>query len=32
MAKRVNQIIQSDLPVTEEFVPRNEAERHYNFE
>jgi misacylated tRNA(Ala) deacylase len=32
MVKQVNEIIQSDLPVTEEYVARDEAERHYNLE
>jgi misacylated tRNA(Ala) deacylase len=30
LGKRVNEIIQADFPVTEEFVTRDEAERHYN--
>ncbi len=32
LARQVNDIIQADLPVTEEFVPRDEAERQYNLE
>jgi misacylated tRNA(Ala) deacylase len=32
LEKRVNDIIQADLPVIEEFVPRDEAERQYNLE
>jgi len=32
MVKRVNDIIEADLPVTEEFVTRDEAERNYNLE
>jgi misacylated tRNA(Ala) deacylase len=32
MEKKVNDIIQADLPVIEEFVARDEAERHYNLE
>jgi misacylated tRNA(Ala) deacylase len=32
MVKRVNEIIQLDLPVTEKFVPRDEAERQYSLE
>ena len=32
LGKRVNDIIQADLPVTEEFVAMDEAARHYNLE
>jgi misacylated tRNA(Ala) deacylase len=32
LVKQVNEIIQADLHVTEEFVPRDEAEKRYNLE
>jgi misacylated tRNA(Ala) deacylase len=32
LARKVNDIIHADLHVTEEFVPRDEAERQYNLE
>jgi misacylated tRNA(Ala) deacylase len=32
LVRQVNGIIQADLPVTEEFVPRDKAERQYNLE
>jgi misacylated tRNA(Ala) deacylase len=32
LVKQVNEIIQADLHVTEEFVPRDEAEGRYNLE
>jgi misacylated tRNA(Ala) deacylase len=32
LARQVNDIIQANLPVTEEFVPRDEAERQCNLE
>ncbi len=28
--KRVNEVIQKDLPVTEEFLPRSEAEKYFD--
>ncbi len=32
LEKRVNEIIDADLPITEEFIPRVEAERDYNLQ
>ena len=32
LARQVNDIIQADFHVTEEFVPRDDAERQYNLE
>jgi len=30
--KRVNEVIKNDLPINEEFMKRNEAEKHFNLE
>jgi misacylated tRNA(Ala) deacylase len=32
LERRINEIIEGDLPVTEVFVPRAEAERHFDLE